>query len=690
MRARPGGADKTPDVRAAAFLALVMGVLLLAGGPALGVRERSQKRLAVDHTLTNRVEQDANRLEAYFERARSSMLITAHNPAFRDFYAKNGARLAKVKTRGVEIRQAEAALNYLERLYPSSIGEACFIDRSGPENARYVRGVRATLDDLSPDESGNPFFRPTFALRAGEVYQATPYVSPDTREWVIANATPVPGTGFPAAAMVHFEITVESFRREAAALAGRLEILIVDARTGTVVVDSRYQQRVGAPLGRPADRRFVSLGAGVGRGTVTLDDHRAAFRRLKRAPTNANDWTVVAVDPKRAGSILGDAGVAPVGMSAAGPLLLLFAGINLRASRRALHEAAHTDVLTGLGNRRQLLVDLDEACRRADESHRFALVLFDLDGFKNYNDSFGHLPGDALLRRLGQKLAAGVEGWGRAYRLGGDEFCVLAPLRGRERADGVAAMGADALSEEGEGFVIGASYGTVLLPDEAGSASDLLATADLRMYASKQKGRPSAARQTTDVLVRVQEERSPLLGPHVSEVAAIAEAVGERLGLPEQRLLRLRQTAELHDVGKMAIPDEVLDKPGLLTEDEWRLIREHTIVGERIVSAAPALGQVAKLVRATHEHFDGAGYPDGLVGEQIPLEARIVHTADAFCAMTQQRPYRAAKSVEGALDELRRRAGSQFDPKVSEALIAVVREGAFARTSADGVAVDRQ
>jgi HD-GYP domain-containing protein (c-di-GMP phosphodiesterase class II) len=128
----------------------------------------------------------------------------------------------------------------------------------------------------------------------------------------------------------------------------------------------------------------------------------------------------------------------------------------------------------------------------------------------------------------------------------------------------------------------------------------------------------------------------------------------------------------------------------LLTEDEWQLIREHTIVGERIVSAAPALGQVAKLVRATHEHFDGAGYPDGLVGEQIPLEARIVHTADAFCAMTQQRPYRAAKSVEGALDELRRRAGSQFDPKVSEALIAVVREGAFARTSADGVAVDRQ
>src|SRR5262245_55536275 len=249
-------------------------------------------------------------------------------------------------------------------------------------------------------------------------------------------------------------------------------------------------------------------------------------------------------------------------------------------------------------------------------------------------------------------------------------------------------MGAEALSEEGEGFMIGTSYGAVVLPDEGRSPSDLLATADLRMYAFKQKGRPSAARQTTDALVCVQEERLPLLGPHVSEVAALAEAVGNRLGLSEQRLHNLRQTAELHDVGKMAIPDEVLVKPGPLSEEEWRLVREHTIIGERIVSAAPALGEVAKLVRATHERFDGAGYPDGLVGEQIPLEARIVSAADAFCAMTQRRPYRAAKSVEVARGELRRSAGSQCDPRVSEALIAVVREGASVRTSGDSVAVD--
>jgi diguanylate cyclase (GGDEF)-like protein len=662
-------------LRVLPFVSLFVGILLLASGAALGVRERSQTQLALDHALTNKVDEDASRLDAYFERARSIMLITAHNPAFQDFYAAPGARLAKVTARIPAIRKAEDALNYLEQLYPSSIGEACFIDRRGPEDARYVRGVRAALADLSADESRNVFFAPTFALHAGEVFQAKPYVSPDTHEWVISNSTPVPATGYPAAAIVHYEITVESFRREAAALAGRFEIVIVDAGSGHVVVDSRRPQRLHAPLGNPADDRFASLvDRPTDARTLTLRGHRSAFLRLPATPHNANDWLVVAVDPHRPASILGDVGIAPLGLTAAGLLLLLLAGISFRTSRRALHVAAHTDALTGLGNRRQLIADLDDACGRASADTRFALVLYDLDGFKSYNDSFGHLPGDALLRRLGQKLALAVADRGRAYRLGGDEFCVLAPLQGTERPDGIAQTGVAALREEGEGFTIGASFGVVALPDDTSSPSDLLATADLRMYAFKRKGRPSAARQTTDALVRVQHERSSLLGPHASEVAELAEAIGERLGLPDQRLQRLRQTAELHDVGKMAIPDDVLDKPDALSDDEWRLIREHTIIGERIVSAAPALDDVARLVRSTHEHFDGSGYPDGLVRDEIPLESRIVNAADAFCAMTQTRPYTRAKSIEGALDELRRCAGHQFDPDVTDALIQVVRE----------------
>jgi diguanylate cyclase (GGDEF)-like protein len=673
-------------MRAAAFLALVMAILLLAGGTALGVRERSQKRLAVDHLLSNTADQDASRIDAYFERARSIMLITAHNPAFRDFYAEPGRRANKLAAHGPVLRQAEAALNYLEQLYPTSIGEACFIDRSGPENARYVRGVRAILADLSPDESGNPFFGPTFALHAGQVFQAKPYVSPDTHEWVISNSTPVPGTGYPAAAIVHYEITIESFRREAATLAGRYEVAIVDANSGKIVVDSRQPQRTGAPLGKPNDHRFLDLVAAArSTGTLTLGGHRGAYRRLERTPHNQNDWLVVAINPQPAPTLLSGFGDAPLGMIGAGVVLFLLAGISFRGSRKTLHAAAHTDALTGLRNRRQLIADLDDACRRASDNEQYALLLYDLDGFKNYNDSFGHLPGDALLRRLGQKLELAVAGWGKAYRLGGDEFCLLAPLRGREAADGVAAIGAAALHEEGEGFTISASYGAVLLPKEASTPSDLLATADLRMYAFKHNGRPSTARQTTDALVRAQNERSPQLGPHVSEVAELAEAVGVRLGLPEHRLHQLRQTAELHDVGKMAVPDEVLNKPGPLSDDEWQLIQEHTLVGERIISAAPALGEVARFVRATHERFDGTGYPDRLAADQIPLEARIVNAADGYCAMTQQRPYREAKSVEGAIEELRRCAGSHFDPQVAHALIAVLQERQAAPTSKHAV-----
>jgi diguanylate cyclase (GGDEF)-like protein len=676
-------------VRAASFLALVLGVLLLAGGVAFGVRERSQKQLAVDHRLTNKVDEEAGQLAEYFERSRSISLLSAHNPAFRDFYNEPGERLAKVKARGPALRRADEALAYLEELYPQSIGEACFIDAAGPENGRYVFGVRASLADLSPDESGAAFFKPTFALRAGQVYQAKPYVSPDTHEWVISNSTPVPGTGYPAKAIVHFEITVESFRREAAEIAGGHDVVIADSATGEVIVDSRFAQKTRAPLGRPDDHRFLAL-AGAEAGTRTIAGQRSAFRRLNATAHNVNDWLVVAIDPHPTASLTGGFGAAPLGTAAAGLLLLLLSGISFRASRKALHTAAHTDALTGLGNRRKLIEDLESHCERAGRGERFGLVLFDLDGFKNYNDSFGHLPGDTLLRRLAQKLDESISGWGTAYRLGGDEFCLLAPLRGQEPAEGIALLGAQALQEEGEGFLIGASYGAVALPDEAHAPSDALGVADLRMYAYKHKGRPSTAQQTTDALVRVQYERSPLLGPHVSDVAKLAVATGERLGLPEHRLHWLRQTAELHDVGKMAIPDDVLNKPGSLTEDEWQLVQEHTIVGERIVSAAPALREVAKIVRATHERYDGHGYPDRLAGEEIPLEARIVNAADALSAMTTTRPYREALSQASAIEELKRCAGTQFDPVVVDALASLLHESATARRDArDPVGLDR-
>jgi two-component system cell cycle response regulator len=179
----------------------------------------------------------------------------------------------------------------------------------------------------------------------------------------------------------------------------------------------------------------------------------------------------------------------------------------------------------------------------------------------------------------------------------------------------------------------------------------------------------SAGRQSKDVLLRALAERDPGLGSH-AETVAMAAATAEALGLPQDEVENVRHASELHDVGKVAIPDAILGKPGPLTDEEWSFVRRHTVIGERIILAAPALARVAVLVRASHERWDGAGYPDGVSGEAIPLGARIVAVADAFAAMIAGRPYRAARTPEEALGELQLAAGTQFDPVVVDAWCA--------------------
>jgi two-component system, cell cycle response regulator len=328
-----------------------------------------------------------------------------------------------------------------------------------------------------------------------------------------------------------------------------------------------------------------------------------------------------------------------------------------------------TDLLTGLGNRRRFMLELQDRLRDRDQSESFVLALFDLDGFKSYNDSFGHLAGDALLKRLAVKLQAATSSWGQPYRMGGDEFCVLTDTAAAD-ADKLVATAAQALREHGDGFVVTSAYGAALLPYEAQTPSDALRLADTRMYAHKESRRPSVHGQTSGVLLRAQTERDRALGEHASDVAELAEPVARRLGLAGDDLQYVRQVAELHDLGKLAIPDAILDKPGALTDDEWELVRRHPVVGQRILAAAPALVHVAEIVRSTHERFDGRGYPDGLAGTEIPLVARVIAVCDAFDAMTSNRPYRPARSVEEALEELRRCAGTQFDPAIVAAFLA--------------------
>jgi two-component system cell cycle response regulator len=343
---------------------------------------------------------------------------------------------------------------------------------------------------------------------------------------------------------------------------------------------------------------------------------------------------------------------------------------------------ALTDALTGLGNRRRVLADLEHVLGEPDGSA--LIVAYDLDGFKSYNDAFGHPAGDALLARLGDKLREAVGAAGSAYRMGGDEFCVLIP-DGAAAAEPIAARARAALAEHGRGFDVTASFGAVRIPAEAATTAEALQLADQRLYRQKSARAGSPRTQTRDVLMRVLREREPELHDHLRSVGRLAAAVGYRLGLSPEAIDEVARGAELHDVGKMAVPDAILDKPSSLDEGEWSFIRRHTLIGEAILSAAPSLVPVARLVRSSHERWDGNGYPDGLSGEAIPLGSRIIFACDAYDAMVSDRPYASSLLSEAALQEIRRGRGTQFDPAVVAALCDAVRSGELDGAELPGV-----
>ena len=409
----------------------------------------------------------------------------------------------------------------------------------------------------------------------------------------------------------------------------------------------------------------------------------AAWQPARKKLT-INDWLIIAV-PACCGFVAvqllvydhfaRNVNVAAVSL-AAWALLLALARMTLTflENQRTLsqtHTEARTDSLTGLRNRRSLMADLEAELALATPASPRALLLFDLDGFKEYNDAFGHPAGDGLLVRLAARLAEAVGDAGTAYRLGGDEFCVLVEP-GSDGVDPVLVACSAALHERGEGFEVSSSFGVVELPEEAGTPTQALQLADRRMYARKGGRRMSAGQQSRDVLLRTLSERRPGLQVRMRDIGELALAVGRELHMGPEGLDEVARAAELHDVGKIAVPDAILDKPGALDPVEWSFMRRHPLIGERILLAAPALRPVARLVRSSHERWDGGGYPDGLRGDDIPLGARVVAVCDAFDAMTSERPYRDQVTEEDAIVELRRCAGTQFDPMVVEAFCRVI------------------
>jgi diguanylate cyclase (GGDEF)-like protein/putative nucleotidyltransferase with HDIG domain len=315
-----------------------------------------------------------------------------------------------------------------------------------------------------------------------------------------------------------------------------------------------------------------------------------------------------------------------------------------------------------------------------------ALVLVDIDGFRALNGRRGSAAGDEALAAVAARLRALVRGGDVVGRTGADELAVVMPGANLAGARGVAERLVSVLEQYGPVTIsagIAVDAGTGQLDGLMADAAAILERA--RVAGGGRVGDPGwapvsePARGAIGALALTLTERDRASGEHAEQVVALAGAVARRLGLDTEAIERIAAAALLHDIGKVAVPDDILNKPGPLSDEEWVVVRQHTIAGERILRAVPGLGPVARIVRHGHERFDGAGYPDGLRGDEIPLGSRIVLACDAYDAMTTTRPYRRAMAHEEAVAELTAGAGTQFDPRIVDALL----EYLVARTPVD-------
>jgi len=387
-----------------------------------------------------------------------------------------------------------------------------------------------------------------------------------------------------------------------------------------------------------------------------------------------------------------------------GPLLAI--SLYQRSTHRALRamRLALTDPLTGLGNHRHFHERLQRELLNAEEQGQaLTLCFIDIDDFKKINDGFGHPSGDRVLSQVAGKLRQG----GEAFRLGGDEFALLLV----EHDEGMALAAANSVLERIAALdldhigSVTVSAGLATFPVQGHGRDELIRLADSALYWAKEHGknrvrlyRPEvvelaelkrlaagpdrAARyRAAASLAKAVDARNAYAGSHSERVAELAARIATRVGLDREQVELTRLAGSLHDLGKLAIPEEILRKPGTLTDSERLVLERHPQIGYRMLDSL-GVDPVADLVLHHHERWDGAGYPDGVPGEQIPLGARIVFVADAYDAMTSDCVYRPKRSSEAALDELERCAGTQFDPGIVAAFAEELEASAEAAAPA--------
>lgn len=332
---------------------------------------------------------------------------------------------------------------------------------------------------------------------------------------------------------------------------------------------------------------------------------------------------------------------------------------------------SYQDQLTGVYNRRFF----EEELKRLDNKNNLPLtiVMADVNGLKLINDSFGHAAGDELLKRVTKVIINGCDNGEIISRIGGDEFVILLPKTDNIEAGKVINRISELASQEQVASInISISFGFETKYCEEEDIFEILKKAEDSMYKKKLFESPSMRGKTIGAIINTLHEKNKREEQHSHRVSMYCNYFGKVINLPDGEIQELKTVGLLHDIGKIAIDENILNKPGKLNEEEWNDLKRHPEIGYRILSSVNDMAEMAEYVLAHHERWDGTGYPKGLKGEEIPLKSRIIAIVDAYDAMTSERAYRGALPKEIAIEELLKNAGTEFDPELVKIFIEKV------------------
>lgn len=654
-------------MRPAGLIGLVVSLVLAAVAVAVTNGDAASQLGNQDRSLQAAVSTEQTLVTTASRQTATAASLLLVDPAMDALLGADGTLPAT--TRRSDVAETDQALAALERAAELPLSGVCLDSPSGQQLACDSSSATAHF----PNTLGRKFAADLTSSRTGVL--SGPFASP-TGHQAVAFVLPLRAQGR-LLGLVHLDLASSEWAAPQVLAAGGkdLRVQVTPYHRDELQLGGLFGP--GAPAGARTKLRLANRRVRVSATAALLTDggHRTMVKALPITFGASHAGVAVVATALASAPAFLSAWRAPMIMLLVFAILLLLVSLAaMAASYRKVSRELARDPLTGLRNRRRLMVDLERTCRAASRREPARLWFFDLNGFKRYNEAFGRVAGDTMLERLAERLSDTVEAYGQAYRVGGDEFCVLTHAQ-LEYPEALLADAREALTERGGAFDITPAAGSVSLPLDANEPAHALLLADQRMYHAKVTKRADATGLVTAVLHAALAQRHPDLGDHADEVADQVAAVARAVGLGQEALEVIVAAADLHDIGKLGVPDEIIRKPGPLDEHEWEFIKQHTLIGERIILAAglPMEG-VGQLVRSSHERWDGSGYPDGLSGDEIPLGARIIAICDAFDAMTEDRVYQRARSLEGAMSELQRCAGSQFDPVLVNVFCRVLRD----------------